>query len=288
MAAFRVKLRFFRCLTLLITSLLQYDKTQFAGVIISQGNGVSVEKPFQIKLIIRRVKATTAIDWLKQAWEIFKQYPFVFIQMILLTLVLTFLASLNAVTLIIGVLASPFLTAGFYKAVVGAQQQQKIGIDWLFKPFSEAASRRILVLIASLNFLVSVPLVQFREQIFTSMKLAQESGVQDPAITWQLLLLIIGLIVSTMLFAYAVAIAYFLKEQRITLILQASFIACWRNLAALALFGLLSLGLIVLTIPTMLLGLIVVVPVLHIAFFLSFNELFALQVKAQQDGVLEV
>lgn len=247
-----------------------------------------MEKPFQIKLIIRRVKAATAIDWLKQAWDIFKQYPFVFIQMILLTLVLTFLASLNAITLILGVLASPFLTAGFYKAVVGVQQQQKIGIDWLFKPFTEAATRRILVLIASLNFLVSVPLVQFREQIFTAMKQAQDSGVQDPALGWQVVLLLIGLVLSTMLFAYAVAIAYFLKEQRITLILQASFIACWRNLAALALFGLLSLALIALTIPTMLLGLIVVVPILHIAFFLSFNELFALQVRTQQDGVLEV
>lgn len=254
----------------------------------ARDNGVSVEKPFQIKLIIRRVKATTAIEWLKQAWDIFKQYPFVFIQIILLTLVLTFLASLNAITLILGVLASPFLTAGFYKAVVGVQQQQKIGIDWLFKPFMEAACRRILILIASLNFLISVPLVQFREKIFAAMTLAKDSGVQDPAITWQLLLLIIGLILSTMLFAYAVAIAYFLKEQRISLILQASFIACWRNMAALALFGLLSLGLILLTIPTMLLGLVVVVPVLHIAFFLSFNELFALQVKAQQDGVLEV
>lgn len=153
----------------------------------ARGNGESVEKPFQIKLIIRRVKATTASEWLKQAWDIFKQYPFVFIQIILLTLVLTFLASLNAITLILGVLASPFLTAGFYKAVVGVQQQQKIGIDWLFKPFMEAASRRILILIASLNFLVSVPLVQFREQIFAAMTLAKDSGVQDPAITRQLL-----------------------------------------------------------------------------------------------------
>lgn len=247
-----------------------------------------MEKPFQIKLIIRRVKATAAIDWLKQAWDIFKQYPFVFIQMILLTLVLSFLVALNSITLILGVLASPFLTAGFYKAVVGVQQQQTIGIDWLFKPFSEVACRRILILIAALNFLISAPLVQFREQIFAALKLAQETGIQDPAITWQLLLLIIGLLLSSMLFAYAVAIAYFLKEQRISMILQASFIACWRNMAALALFGLLSLGLIVLTIPTMLLGLVVVVPLLHIAFFLSFNELFALQVKAQQDGVLEV
>lgn len=247
-----------------------------------------MEKPFQIKLIIRRVKANSAINWIKQAWEIFKQYPFVFIQMILLTLVLSFIVALNSITLMLGVLASPFLTAGFYSAVAGVQQQQKITIEWLFRPFREAACRRILLLIASLNFLISVPLVHFREQVVSAMRLAQETGIADPAVTWQLLLLVIGLLLSSMLFAYAVAIAYFLKEQRILLILQASFIACWRNIPVLALFGLLSLGLILLTIPTMLLGLIVVVPLLHIAFFLSFNELFALQVKTQQDGVLEV
>jgi len=252
------------------------------------GYGVRVEKPFQIKLIIRRVVATTAIAWLKQAWEIFKQAPFVFVQMILLTLVLTFLATLHPITLVLGVLASPFLTAGFYNAIVGVQQKQTISIDWLFKAFKESACRRILMLIASANFFISVPLVHFREQLFTAMNQAAETGVQDPAMTWQLLLLMLGTLLISMLFAYAVAIAYFLKEQRISLILQASFLACWRNMPALGLFGLLSLGLIVLTIPTMLLGLIVVVPVLHIAFFLSFNELFALQVNARQDGVLEV
>ncbi len=247
-----------------------------------------MEKPFQIKLIIRRVSATTAIDWLKNAWAIFKQYPVVFVQMILLTFVLSFVVALHEITLILGVLASPFLTAGFYSAVVGVQQQQKISIEWLFKPFTEPACRRILLLIAALNFLISVPLAEFRIKVFAAMQLAQETGAAESGVTLQLLLLIIGLILSGMLFAYAVAIAYFLKEQRISLILQASFLACWRNIPALVLFGLLSLALVILTIPTLLLGLVVVVPVLHIAFFLSFNELFALQLNAKQDGVLEV
>lgn len=250
--------------------------------------GVSVEKPFQIKLIIRRVNAAAALGWLKQAWEIFKQYPLVFIQMILLTVVLGFLASLNAFTQIIGVLASPFFTAGVYCAVVGVQQKQTITIEWLFKPFSERATRRILVLIASLNFLVSVPLIHYRDQLFNAIEQAEKSGVVESGLAWQSALLLVAFIITTMLFAYAVAIAYFLKEQRVLLILQASFTACWRNIPALFVLSVVSVGLIILTVPTMFIGLIVVIPLLNIAFFLSFNELFALQVKTQQDGVLEV
>ena len=91
-----------------------------------------------------------------------------------------------------------------------------------------------------------------------------------------------------MLFAYAVAIAYFLKEQRILAVVQTSFIACWRNVSALLIFGLLSMALVLLTLPTFFIGLIVVLPLLNIAFFLSFNDVFALQVKLPDDGVLEV
>ncbi|MCT8126903.1 MULTISPECIES: hypothetical protein [Alishewanella] len=247
-----------------------------------------MEKPFQIKLIIRRLPANAAIGWIKQAWEIFKQYPLVFIQMLLLTFVFTFLAAQFTLTFIIAVFASPFLTAGLYGAIVGVQQQQKIDIMWLFRPFQQAFCRQVLIMIAALNFLLSVPLMHFREHLYTAMVNAQQSGEQEPLLLLQMILLVAGLLITTMLFAYAVAIAYFLKEQRVLLILQASFLACWRNIPALLLFGLLSLGLLLLTVPTMLLGLVVVVPLLNIAFFLSFNELFALKLAAGKDAVLEV
>lgn len=247
-----------------------------------------MEKPLQIKLIIRRVPANAAVGWLKQAWHIFKQYPLVFIQMLLLTFIFTFLAAQFPLTIFIAVLASPFLTAGLYGAIVGVQQQQPIDISWLFKPFKEVACRRILILIASLNFLITVPLAHAREHVHAAMQLAQDNMHYDGALLLQVLLLVAGFIITAMLFAYAVAIAYFLQEQRLLTILQASFVACWRNIPALVMFGLISLGLVLLTIPTMLLGLIVVVPLLNIAFFLSFNELFALKVNPQQEGVLEV
>ncbi len=286
-AGFQSLAGFFPQNRLLIVQRLQYDSAIFRRN-AERDCGARVEKPFQIKLIIRRLPANAAIGWIKQAWEIFKQYPLVFIQMVLLTFVFTFLAAQFTLTYILAIFVSPFLTAGLYGAIVGVQQQQKIDIMWLFKPFQQAFCRQVLIMIAALNFLLSVPLLRFREHLHIAMVNAQQSGEQEPLLLLQMILLVAGLLITTMLFAYAVAIAYFLKEQRVLLILQASFLACWRNIPALLLFGLLSLGLLLLTVPTMLLGLIVVVPLLNIAFFLSFNELFALKLAAGKDAVLEV
>ncbi|MDX3773811.1 hypothetical protein QE250_06745 [Chromatiaceae bacterium AAb-1] len=240
-----------------------------------------MDKQFQVKLVIRRVPALAAIQWLKQAWQIFRQAPLCWIQMFAATAFVSLLGSLNPLLLIVGVLLSPFLTAGLYKAIVAVQQEQKVSFSWLFKPLQEAECRAILLRLAAMNMLASIP-VSVLLQTLVQQKAAGE--LQAAAVFLFAALYILTL----MIFAYSVAIAYFLKERRLFSILQASFIASWRNITALAVFGILSTGLALLTIPTALLGMIVVMPVLNIAFFLSFNDFFALQVKTQGDAVLEV
>ncbi|WP_372625910.1 hypothetical protein [Arsukibacterium sp.] len=248
-----------------------------------------MEKPFQLKLIIRRVSATASLQWLSGAWQLFKKTPLLFMAMFLLTACLGFLLQLNQLTAIVWVFLNPFLTAGFYKAIVGVQHQQHVTVDWVFKPLAEPACRLILLTIGALKVLLFTPLISFQQQLLLPMSAAIESqSTADITITWQLLLLVALFALVFMLFAYAVAIAYFLKEHRILTVLQTSFIACWRNVAALLVFGLLSMALVLLTLPTFFIGLIVVLPLLNIAFFLSFNEVFALQVKSADDGILEV
>ncbi|WP_157610707.1 hypothetical protein [Arsukibacterium perlucidum] len=248
-----------------------------------------MEKPFQMKLIIRRLNATASLQWLAAAWQLFKQTPLVFIAMFLLTAGISFLLQFNQLTAIVWIFLNPFLTAGFYKAIVGAQQQQKIAIDWLFQPLAEPFCRMILLTIGALKFLLLTPLISFHQHLFQTMSVAVEaqSGVET-IVMLQLILMVALFTLVFMLFAYAVAIAYFLKEQRILVVLQTSFIACWRNVAALLIFGLVSVALVLLTIPTFFIGLVVVAPLLQITFFLSFNDVFALQVKSTDDGVLEV
>ena len=136
--------------------------------------------------------------------------------------------------------------------------------------------------IAALNMLASIPLSSL------AVMLLEQHQAEQPISAGPVLLFVAGYILAWMIFAYAVAIAYFLRERSLVAIMQASFIACWRNITPLVVFGLLSLLLIMLTMPTMFIGLLLVVPLLNIAFFLSFNEFFALQVKPTDDAVLEV
>lgn len=240
-----------------------------------------MSKQFQVKLVVRRASALAPLHWLKQSWQIFLQAPLIWILMFLTVGALALLSQLHPVTAVIGMLLNPFLTAGIYKSIVAVQQQQSISYRDLFTPLQEPAFRAIFVCLAALNMLASIPLslmaVRLMEQI-------EQQAVSGPLVFG----FVISFLISWMIFAYAVAIAYFLQERSIVAIVQASFLACWRNIVALAFFALLSMLLIMLTMPTMFLGLLLVMPLLNIAFFLSFNEFFALRVKADDDGVLEV
>ena len=241
-----------------------------------------MDKQFRVKLIVKRAPVLASVSWLKQAWGIFMLAPLNWVLMFITLGVISLLSQLHPVVAVIGILLNPFLTAGVYKTVVVLQQKQSVSYSMLFQPLQEVACRAVFLRLAALNMLASIPLSSL------AVALLQQQEQQLPPDMSLVLLFVIGFLVSWMVFAYAVAIAYFLKEHRILAIMQASFVACWRNIIPLMVFLLLSLLLIMLTMPTLFIGLLLVVPLLNIAFFLSFNEFFALQVKATDDAVLEV
>lgn len=240
-----------------------------------------MDKQFRMKLIVRRAPALASLNWLKQSWGIFKQAPLTWMLMFITLGVIALLSQIHPFTAVIGIMLNPFLTAGIYSSVVRLQQKQTISYTDLFKPLQEVGCRAVFIRIAALNMLASIPLSTLAATLVGQQ---QQQTLNAPLV----LLFVVGFLLAWMIFAYAVAIAYFLKETRLLSIMQASFIACWRNITPLVVFGLLSLILIMLTMPTLFIGLLLVVPVLNIAFFLSFNEFFALQVKATDDAVLEV
>lgn len=237
---------------------------------------------FRIKLIVRRVKVLASVQWLLQAWHIFKQAPMVWLLMFATLIGTAMLGSVHTLLNIAALFISPFLTAGIYKSIVAIQQQENIQYTDMFIPLQQPSCRMVFIRLAAINMLAAVPLSVLAQTLYTQ----QQAGVNDP---WLLLLFVASSIVIWMVFAYAVAIAYFLQEQRLLAIMQASFVACWRNITPLTVFAGLCFLLILLTVPTLFIGLIVVIPVLNIAFFLSFNDFFALQVNTKpDDGVLEV
>ncbi len=241
-----------------------------------------MEKQFKVKLVIRRVPALAALGWLKQSWEIFVQAPLAWVLIYLHMFgILLLLIMLPQPIALLGTLAMPFFTVGIYKSVVAVQQKKPISLAELYQPFKEADCRQILIRLGLAELLASIPMLYLHSVI-------QQQAQNGSVSLTSLLLFAVCFCLTKMVFAYSVAIAYFLQERSLLAILQASFVACWRNITALALFSLLSMMLIMLTMPTYFIGLLVVLPLLHIAFFLSFNAFFVLQVKTPDEGVLEV
>ncbi|GAB59460.1 hypothetical protein [Rheinheimera nanhaiensis] len=241
-----------------------------------------MNKAFKLKLIIRRAPAQAALGWLKQAWAIFMQAPLVWLFIYLHMLGFLLLSMLlPPISSFIVALLMPFLTAGIYKTVVTLQQGKQISVTGLYQVFKEPQYRVVFIRLALAELVASLPLVF----MYAAMTEQAEAGDFSMSLA---LMFAVWFTVSKMAFAYTIAVAYFLQQHSVLVVMQASLVACWRNITPLALYSLLSLGLIMLTMPTLFIGLIVVLPLLHIAFFLSFNEFFALQVKSTDDGVLEV
>ncbi|WP_337843258.1 hypothetical protein [Rheinheimera sp.] len=191
------------------------------------------------------------------------------------------MAQLHPVLGVMLVLANPFLSAGFYKTIMLLQQQQTVSFQLIFSVFKEERYRRIFIRLAGANLLANIPLMLLVAQFMEQAK----AGVVDP-VTLFLLAVVLSLVF--MLFAYAVAIAYFLNEQRLLAILTASLTACWRNIIPLIIFAIMAVTLGMLGVATLGFAFIVIVPLLQVAFFLSFSAFFALQLDNSAPAVLEV
>jgi uncharacterized membrane protein len=246
-----------------------------------------VHEHFSLLRAIRQRPALAAVFWIKQGWRLFVQAPWLWIQLLAFTLLVNLFASMHPLLTVAAFFLNPFLTAGLYKSMAGVQRGETVGFSWLFKPLQEPVYRQVFLQLAALNLLLAIPLSMFGQHLVLQLTEQSLNVVQ-------LLVFVAAYGLVWMMFTYAVAVLYFLPEKRLLPALQASLIACWRNIVPLLLFALLAFGLALLTIPTMLLGMVVVMPLVSIAFFISFQDIFSAeagppsQQPPEDSDVLEV
>ena len=107
--------------------------------------------------------------------------------------------------------------------------------------------------------------------LLSDMTESLKTGQLDLA---NVLLVVMTQMLSAMLFAYAVPIIYFLRENRLFPVIQASVNACWRNVLPLTVFGVLTVSIVFgLVIVASLFGAIVpaLTPVILLVGFISDN-----------------
>jgi uncharacterized membrane protein len=223
----------------------------------------------KLQLVVRRAPAAAGLRWLQQAWALFKQQPGLWIQLVFIIHLSTLLGALHPLLGVLVALLNPFLTAGLYRCIVAKQKGDTVTLSQFWQPLTEPGCRPVFLRLAAANMLCSIPLTLLAQELY-------QQALAGSVNFMLLLVFVAGMTLVLMLFAYAVAIAYFLKEPRLLPIFQASFMACWRNVQPLSVYGLISILLISTGVPSFFITWIIVLPLLAISFFLSFTEFFAL------------
>lgn len=230
---------------------------------------------------INKVEAQRGLAWVGQSWQLFKEQSGLWMQtmafIVGIGIAAQILGQTTSLFVVIYAIVQPFLMAGYYDMVFKAKNGIKCQFGDVFIAFKDVRARRILLQIAMVSLLISLLASAMTAENLVALK---EGQAIDAGST---LLYIIVSAVYLMFFFYAVPIAYFFHEQNMLTILKTSFQACWQNVWPLTLYGLIGFGLFVATVPTMLLGLLIVLPWLSIAFYLSFADLIGDNLPLDED-----
>ncbi len=215
---------------------------------------------------------------------LFRSQPFTFIFMHLFIGLVGMLSLAVPVLQIAATLATPFLTAGFYQAMLTKQRGGRIMLVDIFKPFSAKGRRLGLFRLGLYQMAGGILLAMLANMLFADALALLSQPDIDPQTAMQQLAerisaaqvvtFVAALAMYMMLFAYAVPLVYFGHNKRILEVLKASLMAFFHNMGALTVFGLIVAALMLLSAGLSFLPLLFLMPICYISFFVSFQAIF--------------
>ncbi|KZN62600.1 BPSS1780 family membrane protein [Pseudoalteromonas luteoviolacea] len=239
----------------------------------------------------RTFKAGFGVNWLKAGWVIFKTQPMTFMMMYIFLVVVGLFPFVlpNPIVQMACALAGPFLTVGFYNAVVSLQSGKKIMLADILKPFSAKGRRlnlfRLGLYQLGVALILGVVMSLLFEPITTALQ--NHNPEQDmnlvmaeiaAAISFSdIAIFIILQSLAMMAFAYALPLVYFKKQANILAAMKQSLKVFYYNMAPLSVFGGIVALMFIASAPLSLIPLIFVMPIVYIGFFISFQAIFATQ-----------
>ncbi len=226
------------------------------------------------------------LQWLKAGWAIFRTQPVTFIFMYIFIVAVSLLAILGPLFQVAATLTGPFLSAGFYLAVINKQVNKPIKLADIFEPFGAKGRRLALVRVGIYQMgaavLLSLAAAGLFSEVTTVMETAGENT--DPSILLQnivqslsmadIALYVIIHSFIMMAFAYVVPLVFFQGEKRMFHAMKCSLNAFYHNMGALTVFGLVVALLLLASAPLSMIPAIIIMPVALIGFFVSYQAMF--------------
>jgi uncharacterized membrane protein len=224
--------------------------------------------------------------WITEAWQLFKSQPGAWIGAVVLFYIILILVSILP---FVGSLAltilTPMLSAGL---IIGAHRQYRDGrfaISHLFAGVSESPGPLALVGVVYLLLALGIVIVAglLFAAVFASMGSAVELSTLDPNdidIVFANPMILLPVLVA-MLLGIPLAMAMFFAPSLVALdqvpVLKAfglSLSGCLKNILPFLIYGLIAMVLVILGSLPLGLGLLVVMPVLTIAIYTAYRDIF--------------
>jgi uncharacterized membrane protein len=224
--------------------------------------------------------------WIAEAWQLFKKQPGAWIgALILFYLILIVVSLLPLIGGLAVTILTPMLSAGL---VIGAHQQDKVGrfeISHLFAGVSRYPGPLALVGLVYLLFAIGIGIlaalmfVGVLASVSTTVSL-ETMDPNDIGLFLSTPLLILPVLVA-MLLGIPLAMAMYFAPSLVALdqvpVLKAfslSFFGCLRNILPFLVYGLVAMLMLILGTLPLLLGLLVVLPILTIAVYTAYRDIF--------------
>ena len=241
-------------------------------------NGVPADAPVLLAQP-RCCEAGAGARWLGQAWTLFKAQPGLWLGMsvvfLLLVGVLNFIPLLNMLLSVgFGVLA-----AGWIVAAYELDEKQNLKFEQLFAGFSRNAGQLLLLgLLYFAGVLLCVLVAVIVAALFggaSVLSMAHGGGAANMGVVLAILLgflVALALMVPLAMGVWFAPALIALNGLEAVEAMKRSFAACWLNIWAFLIYGLVLAGLLLLCILTLGLGLLVLLPVMYISYYTSYRE----------------
>ncbi len=236
----------------------------------------------------RTVSVGNCWSWISAAWKLFAASPLIWIVNFVLFFIINFIIGLIPFGSLVGIVLGPVWMAGFLYGSHAVHGGRALEVGDLFAGFREKTGPLlglglltlglwiVLFIIAAILFVAVLDNSGFFTAILSQNPEAIREVINEEAGLSFLLffLIIMALAIPIMMAAwFAPALVLFHDVSPIAA-MSMSFKGCLRNVIPFLLYGIITFILLILAMIPLLLGLFVVVPMLYIAIYTSYRDIF--------------
>jgi len=245
---------------------------------------------------VRQVNAGNGWNWISGGFAIFKQSPVIWIVLFFIYVLIGMALSIIPVIgpIVFNVLAPVFM-AGFMMGCRALEMGEEIEINHLFAGFKQNASQLIAVggiYLAALIVIVGVVLLAsgvdpLSPMMAEDLMRGQHGAAASEGMLLPLLIVLAAMVPLFMAYWFAPTLVLF-HDMKALDAMKLSFVACLRNIMPFFVYSLISMVLMLLAAIPLGLGLLVMIPTMTASLYVSYKDIFGVQLSGQEDLAVEL